>query len=74
MLYLYKFYNEIWATNLKLIVRLVENNVSSHSKEVEICKKDREEKEIKKVDWPTKLLNLHFIEEVWFYINEILKS
>lgn len=72
--HLYKFYEEVRVTNAEATVWLIEDNVPSHSKAVEVCRKDKEERGIKEVDWPANSPDLHPIEEVWFYTDEMLES
>ena len=43
------------------------------SKAAQVCKKDRKEREIRKVDWPANSPDLHPIKEVWFYKDAALE-
>ena len=52
---------------------LIEENAPLQSKAAEVCKRDREERGIKNVDWPASSPDLHPIEEAWFYTDEMLE-
>ncbi len=51
---------------------LIEDNARSHIKIAKLCPKEKESKNILKVDWPANSSYLHPIENVWDYKNSQL--
>lgn len=71
--HLYRFYEEVQAANPGTNIWLIEDNAPSHLKSAQVCKKDREERRIRKIDWSANFPDLHPIEEVWFYTDAALE-
>lgn len=53
-------------------VWLMEDNTPLHSKAAQVCK-DREERGIRKVDWPVNSPDLRRVEEIWYYTDAALE-